>query len=98
MSFRQKRKKEKGSLEKAKTTTTFAFAGFVPRCFRLFYYYIQGELVFNLLFVFRKGNKTMATKIQANTGMYRNFVSPQIKDEKKLVGEKSCHLMTRRLL
>ena len=89
MSFRQKRKKEKGSLEKAKTTTTFAFAGFVPRCFRLFYYYIQGEIVFNLLFVFQK---------EQVSSMYRNFVSPQIKDEKKLVGEKSCHLMTRRLL
>ena len=32
-----------------------------------------------------KRNKAMATKTGANTGMYRNFVSPQIKDEKKLV-------------
>lgn len=30
--------------------------------------------------------------MQANTSMYRNFVSPQIKEEK------SCHLMTRLLL
>ena len=64
----KKERKEKGSLEKSRDYYYFAFAGFVPRCFRLFYYYIQGEIVFNLFFVLQKGTRYG----HQNVGEYRH--------------------------